>query len=100
MNTSIKNPKTALIKKALMALTVVLAIGFSAFTNAPKKLATDWYAPLSSTLSPTSPAAQNFANYNSTPLDANPSCDGSIHVCASEFPDTSQPPVNIETRDN
>lgn len=76
-----------------------LAIGFSAFTTAKAKLTTDWYAPLSSTLSPTSPAAQSFSNYNSTPLAQEPICSGTEVVCAARFPVTTNPPVQIKAKD-
>lgn len=76
-----------------------LALGFSAFTNAKSKFVTDWYTPISSTLSPSSPAAQSFSNYNSTPLDQNPTCIGTEVVCAARFPVTTNPPVTIATKD-
>ncbi|PAW95187.1 hypothetical protein CKK33_17445 [Mucilaginibacter sp. MD40] len=75
-----------------------LAIGFSSFTNAPKKLATDWYEPLSSTLSPSSTAAQQFSSYDGdNPIDQ-PSCSGTTNVCAAEFPVTTNPPTHISTK--
>ncbi len=88
------------LKQIALGLIVgAMAISFSAFTNAKSKLVTDWYTPISSTLSPTSPAAQIFSNYNSTPLSQNPTCTGSEVVCASRFPVTTNPPVTIATKD-
>ncbi|RCH54677.1 hypothetical protein DJ568_12725 [Mucilaginibacter hurinus] len=87
-------------KKIAFGLMVgALAIGFSAFTNVKTTLATDWYAPISNTLSPTSPAANNFSSYNSTPLAVEPTCGGEEFVCAARFPITTNPPVERKLKD-
>lgn len=87
-------------KKIAFGLMVgAMAISFSAFTNAKSKFVSDWYAPLSSTLSPSSPAAQSFSNYNSTPLAQEPTCTGDEVVCAARFPITTNPPVQIKAKD-
>jgi len=86
-------------KKIALGLVVgAMAISFSAFTNAPKKLVTDWYRPLSSTLSPSSPAAQNFASYDGDNPINQPSCSGATNVCAAEFPVTTAAPTHISTK--
>lgn len=85
-------------KIALGLVAGALALSFSAFT-APKKATTDWYAPISSTLLASDPAAQNFSSYNSTPLDVVPDCHGDTYICAAEFPNTATGPSAVIEKD-
>lgn len=85
------------IKKMILGFAAVaMIVGGSAFSKLDKhKKATNWYAPLSSTLSTSDPAKNNFSSYNSTPLDIEPGCDEQQFVCAAEFPNTAAAPVQI-----
>lgn len=84
----------------LLAAAVVFAVG-SAFTNAPeKKAVANWYLPNSSTLSADDPAAQSFSSYNPSSAHESPTgCDEGERVCSAQFPSTSMPATNIQTKD-
>jgi hypothetical protein len=85
------------MKKMQLGLFIaLLALSASAFTKARQKTA-DWYFPVSSSLLATSPAAQDFSSYVNNPINE-PTCRGGDHVCAGEFPNTSQPPTEIVTQ--
>lgn len=84
----------------LLAAAVVFAVG-SAFTNAPKgeKAVANWYLPNSSTLLASDPAAQSFSSYNPASAHETPTgCDEGQRVCAAQFPSTSMPANDIQTK--
>ncbi|MXN91142.1 hypothetical protein GR160_07850 [Flavobacterium sp. Sd200] len=89
-------------KLAFGLLVAVLAIDFSAFTNAPHKLVGNWYTINSSSgdVLPSDDEAQLFTSYDPDSSQENqPNCGGSINVCAAEFANgTGQPPTAFSLR--
>jgi hypothetical protein len=70
---------------ALGLIAGAMAIGFSSFTNSPKKLAGDWYLP-KTTIPASSPGRLDFSNYDpASQMTSSPTCAGAINVCAAEF---------------